>query len=196
MRVVDCARRSFARPAIAVAVIAMAQAIGCASSDDSTSTANGAARDGGSSGGAATGAGGSVAAGASSGSGAGQSAGGAAACPPECFVENLCVATCGDTPRSYGCCPCPSGMINARSCRPAEAGTGADAASLASCDPRRVLCRAAPPSCPQGQVPSIDGSCWGACVPIESCGCTVADDCPDPSQYTCHLSARACGPFI
>ncbi len=70
-------------------------------------------------GGRGTGSGGRVATGGVTGTGntSGQGgSGGGTACPPECFVPNYCVAKCGDTPHSYGCCPCPTGMTNSRAC--------------------------------------------------------------------------------
>jgi hypothetical protein len=65
-----------------------------------------------------------------------------------------------------------------------------------SCDARSITCERLAPNCPQGQVPSAVGSCYGPCVAIEACGCTTAAECPDANQYTCHLFARRCGPFL
>ena len=94
---------------------------------------------------------------------------------------------------------------------PAEAGSAADAdagrppdagvdanpdAGGVSCDERRILCKRVAPTCPQGEVPSVDGSCYGVCVPIDACTCNTAADCPQMTQYTCHLSAQHCGPFV
>jgi hypothetical protein len=124
--------------------------------------------------------------------GGGGPSGGANQCPPECFVANECVTACGQTPQSYGCCPCPAGMINARSCsQTMDAGSGP-----VSCDPRKVLCRRAAPTCPQGQLPSVDGSCYGPCVPADSCVCGSAAECPDPDHYICHMSQMRCGPYV
>jgi hypothetical protein len=74
----------------------------------------------------------------------------------------------------------------------------ADAADGGSvdCDQRKIMCRVKIPPCPDMQVPSIDGTCYGACVPIESCACDEAAACPDASQYTCHMSAGRCGPYV
>lgn len=41
---------------------------------------------------------------------------GGTSCPPECFRPYECVAMCGDEPVSYGCCPCPDGMIDTITC--------------------------------------------------------------------------------
>lgn len=198
----------------------MGLASACGGTDTTTGTTTGAQKDGGSTGGAASGSGAATSTGGaingsgstSSGAGGrGPGAGGApqggrggagtsgspgngggSACPPECFVNNECVEVCGDTPRDFGCCPCPSGMINVFSCGSVDAG----GASSGSCDPRRALCRSLPPNCPTGQVPSINGSCWGDCVPIATCTCTAAADCPDPNQYTCHMSRGVCDYYV
>ncbi|MBN1653323.1 MAG: hypothetical protein JXA30_06055 [Deltaproteobacteria bacterium] len=64
------------------------------------------------------------------------------------------------------------------------------------CDHRKVLCKMMEPICPFGQVPSVSGSCYGPCVPIETCVCSTSEQCPDSSQYTCHISAGHCGPYV
>jgi hypothetical protein len=48
-----------------------------------------------------------------------------------------------------------------------------------SCD-GQASCFAAPPECPEGEVPSVNGGCWGPCLPPTEC-LTVAscDDCGD-----------------
>lgn len=67
---------------------------------------------------------------------------------------------------------------------------------IGSCDARNVLCRRAPPVCPEGQVPSVAGRCWGECVRIEECSCTGPDACPNPEKYTCFLDRNHCGPYV
>ena len=124
--------------------------------------------------------------------GSGGASGGSSSCPPECLVNNTCVTSCGQTPKDYGCCPCPPGTVNARTCTNIDAGSS----TSVSCDQRLVLCRVAPPTCPQMQVPSIDGSCYGPCVPIDTCVCQAAEDCPDANEYTCHRSQGRCGPYV
>jgi hypothetical protein len=64
------------------------------------------------------------------------------------------------------------------------------------CDPRKVLCKIATPDCPFGYVPSVSGSCYGPCVPVDSCVCSGPEQCPDSNQYTCHMSAGRCGPYV
>jgi hypothetical protein len=65
-----------------------------------------------------------------------------------------------------------------------------------TCDTRKVLCKRAPPVCAEGQFPAVVESCWGACVRFDRCVCHAAAECPQPEQYTCHMSAAHCGPFV
>lgn len=65
-----------------------------------------------------------------------------------------------------------------------------------SCDPAKILCKRVAPECPQGQVPSVAGSCYGPCVPVDSCACSKESECPNHDSYTCHLSAGRCGPYV
>ncbi len=55
----------------------------------------------------------------------------------------------------------------------ATGGSGGTAGSV-DCDPDAVLCKSMPPMCNPGEVPSVQGDCWGPCVPILSCN-PVAD---------------------
>ena len=78
----------------------------------------------------------------------------------------------------------------------AEGGVGGASPELVSCDPNQITCRVATPECEEGHVPSVDGNCYGDCVPVERCGCTGPAQCPDSDHYTCHLSAGHCGPYV
>jgi hypothetical protein len=50
------------------------------------------------------------------------------------------------------------------------------------CDPTHVSCRAAAPTCPSGELPSVNGSCWGPCVDVLECNqLTGCGDCPEGS---------------
>jgi hypothetical protein len=77
----------------------------------------------------------------------------------------------------------------------ASAGTAGASGLLHDCDPRKVTCKIAVPDCPDLQVPSVEGTCWGDCVEIAECACSGAEDCPDNDQYTC-WSQRHCGPYV
>jgi hypothetical protein len=215
------------RPATLIGCLSALVMLACgSSSDDSGSNRNATQRDGGTggtssgsggtagSGASGAGTGGAVAGGAANASGGsspgggGSASGGAAgapgtggtaSCPPECFVNNRCVAKCGDAPQDYGCCPCPDGMVNVFSCSTVDAGGNGGAgggSGKTSCDTTKVLCKIATPMCPSGQVVSVNGVCYGPCVPIEQCSCTKASDCPDSNQYTCHMNTQACGPYV
>lgn len=72
---------------------------------------------------------------------------------------------------------------------------GGAGAGLVDCNPAHALCRALPPDCGDLQVPSIEGTCWGSCVKIDSCRCGDAQDCPDPNRYTC-WGKQHCGPYV
>jgi len=51
---------------------------------------------------------------------------------------------------------------------------GSGGGALTDCDPSTVTCKAMPPTCAKGEVPSVQGSCWGPCVPILTCA-TIKD---------------------
>lgn len=72
---------------------------------------------------------------------------------------------------------------------------GAGDPGLVSCDLRKVACKIAQPSCPENQVPSVAGACFGPCVPIESCACAAAEECPFSDRYTCWQRTH-CGPYV
>lgn len=86
--------------------------------------------------------------------------------------------------------PCPPQPT----CVETTAGGGGDADK--DCDLSKVLCRRAVPVCPEGQVPSREGSCFGDCVAVERCACNGPEQCPNADKYTCHMHARHCGPYV
>ncbi len=63
------------------------------------------------------------------------------------------------------------------------------------CDPGKIRCRRATPQCPEGQVPSVAGSCFGPCVAVAKCACSAAAQCPQSDKNTCHGS-KHCGPYV
>jgi len=80
----------------------------------------------------------------------------------------------------------------------AQAGTGSDGGSavgLVDCDPKKIFCKRAAPVCAAGQVPSVDGTCYGDCVKVDECACNAADQCPQPEEYTC-WAKQHCGPYV
>jgi hypothetical protein len=77
----------------------------------------------------------------------------------------------------------------------APSAAGGGPAGLVDCDPRKILCRIAPPDCGPMSVPSVQGTCYGPCVAIDTCACSSAAECPDELQYTC-WSRTHCGPYV
>ena len=80
----------------------------------------------------------------------------------------------------------------------AQAGAsneGGGASGLVDCDPNKIVCKRAAPQCDDGEVPSVEGTCYGECVAVEQCACTRADQCPQPNEYTC-WGQQHCGPFV
>jgi hypothetical protein len=66
-----------------------------------------------------------------------------------------------------------------------------------NCDQRDIVCSMTLPACGQGQVPLVAGNCYdGTCVPIDQCLCTVAEECPEPNQYTCLMSEGHCSYYL
>jgi hypothetical protein len=64
------------------------------------------------------------------------------------------------------------------------------------CDPRKITCRRSAPVCDEGEAPSVEGTCYGPCVPIATCACSSADACPLPEMFTCHLSRGRCDYYV
>jgi hypothetical protein len=64
------------------------------------------------------------------------------------------------------------------------------------CDPRKITCKRTAPECPELQVPSVDGNCYGECVDVNACQCTGPEACPLSEKYTCHMSAKHCTPYL
>lgn len=101
-------------------------------------------------------------------------------------------------------CGC-DGQTYDNDCKAASAGVSVSAKGACpgngsgggvSCDPRAILCKRVSPQCPDWQVPSVEGSCYGACVPIGDCQCDGPEACPDNNQFTCHMHIKRCGPYL
>lgn len=67
--------------------------------------------------------------------------------------------------------------------------------SMVDCDPNHAGCEMLPPTCPDGEVVSVVGGCFGPCVPAGAClpaiaGCSDSSDCgPDE---VCVVECWAC----
>jgi hypothetical protein len=89
---------------------------------------------------------------------------------------------------------------NAGSGGTSSAGASGDGGSqndvMNDCDPRKITCRRAAPECDEGEAPSVEGTCYGPCVPIATCACSSADACPLPEMFTCHLSRGRCDYYV
>lgn len=81
---------------------------------------------------------------------------------------------------------------------PPDAGGRVDVGSGrgVSCDHRDIRCRIPEPLCPEGEIASVEGSCYGPCVPIEECVCETGEECPRPEMWTCHRHVSRCGPYL
>ena len=53
------------------------------------------------------------------------------------------------------------------------------------CDSSKAVCAMPPPSCDAGHVPSVQGGCWGPCVPATDCSFVPDCDHCDPSSQLC-----------
>jgi hypothetical protein len=87
--------------------------------------------------------------------------------------------------------PVPPELVDA-----GAAPTGPDdVGPLADCEQGKVRCRRMPPQCPEGQVASVAGSCFGPCVAVERCACSATIACPQPEKHACWHNQH-CGPFV
>jgi hypothetical protein len=116
----------------------------------------------------------------------GDSCGGTWTCDPMVACIELAAQYCGCDGKTFTASGCsPRAYAHRGSC---EAGV--------SCDPSKIICKRIAPICPAGQVPSVEGTCYGPCVKVESCNCTGPMQCPEPNQYTCHNNVKRCGPYV
>lgn len=67
-----------------------------------------------------------------------------------------------------------------------------DLGAPVACDPINVSCRAQPPGCKLGWIPSVVNGCWGTCVPVERCSDVPARPDCDKSTVTCKRVEPRC----
>jgi len=168
------------------AYLLAATACGGESSSDGTGGTGG----GGTSGGGGTG--GTSGGGAGGTSGTGGSSGGWVGSVGECTADSDCELL-------NSCCYClatPKGQVSPPYCEPTpcfadrcsvEGVTTArciagQCTKARNCDGSQVSCEMVKPSCPEGQVPSVQDTCWGECVPVTDCAkVDTCFDCTGPS---------------
>lgn len=100
----------------------------------------------------------------------------------DCQIFTDC-CTCAALPKSEQRDACP-GLCIQSACQARGLGA-AKAICVANrcvfdvtCDRSQVTCEAPTPTCPAGQLPSVNGTCWGGCVPAHDCrAVTTCDDC-------------------
>lgn len=118
--------------------------------------------------------------------------------PPSCEAQTLPEGDCRGPTRSFGwrwdgnaCaevfrCGCDDRCLSLYASEEACRRDRAHCAARVSCDPAEVWCRALPPSCPAGQVPSVEDHCWGACVDVAAClPIACGDERPCPEGLRC-----------
>src|SRR5262245_58458874 len=130
-------------------------------------------------------------------------------------VLGVLVAACSSDVRSEGASGSGAATSATSSTSSASGGSGGSTTSASggssgavTCNPSGVLCDALPPACVPGEVPAVQGSCWGDCVPILECATEPnCDNCEAgfcaeyvafTTEYRCVLpnlmcSALACG---
>jgi len=150
----------------------------------STGGAGALGGSGGTSVGGSSGAGGSA--------GVGGSGGGGAVGGVECVDDSQCklfsdCCTCAalgpGEPEPPGCdAPCKQNSCEAHGVTSGKAKCVAGQCIVGyECRPTQVFCNAMPPPCPPGEVPSVLGGCWGACVPAVQCaGVSSCTECAGP----------------
>lgn len=200
-------------PISAALALAMNFGVTACDSGESSDDAGGAAGSGGRSSGGAGGTSGSSG-GAHSGDG-GSGATGSGATGP-CYDEPCsgnCVGSCAGgwtCETDVGCtsdiqqyCGCDGQTFSGSGSCPqlgyASEGACSDpAAGSVNCDPADITCQpiVPPEPCPEGQVYSVVNNCHGSCVPIDSCACSSAAECPDHDHYTCLNGPGHCSYYL
>jgi hypothetical protein len=160
---------------------------GTSGSGNASGTGN-ASGSGGSSVGGAGGGGTSGAGTSGSGNQAGMGGSTGAECqtPEDCQLLTDC-CTCVAEPKGklLATCPavCAMDACAAKQIRPEDVTCAYGRCVFArSCDLSEVACQIVTPACPVGEIPSVDGSCYGPCLPPTECArVTSCADCASSS---------------
>lgn len=151
-----------------------------------------------------TGAGGGGNVGGSS-SGGAAAAGGGSSAPADCSSDFDCQLV-------HSCCECVAypKSANISICAMACSQTACEALGLsdadarcvaghcvtsANCRTQDVSCEMLEPTCPQGQVPRVNGLCYGACIPVNLCMAVNSCDVCTGAGYQCVTEQRLTGAF-
>jgi hypothetical protein len=104
---------------------------------------------------------------------------------PECADSSTCTlhtdcCNCvalapGESPPPCGLTECFVTACTARGITEADLACSAGRCTVYACETDGVACMSPPPSCADGEVPSVHGLCWGSCVPATEC--VSIDDC-------------------
>jgi hypothetical protein len=96
---------------------------------------------------------------------------------PTCSLPNCYVVTC--TPKGVTEVDCVVGQCVLK----------------IDCDASKVLCNGMPPSCPQGEVPTVANQCWtGKCIKATYCPVVPSCDACDFTTSTCVVHETKSGP--
>jgi hypothetical protein len=133
-------------------------------------------------------------------------------CPGDGYNYTCTGAFCGDTwecfghkPAASSLHPCSEDIIPFCACDgttfeapidcPNRPYTHAGACDEGfNCDPWKLNCEDEPPTCPDGELPSVVDDCWGDCVPATSCKCQYHWHCGDDPDYECVSETLSCEP--
>jgi hypothetical protein len=106
-------------------------------------------------------------------------------------------ASTGETPSADGAASTPDSSTGPLvESNPSNAAADSGASDVVSCDPRKLLCKRAAPTCDYGFVPRIVDGCYGECVRVDDCVCNGPDACPEHERYTCNNSRQRCTPYL
>jgi hypothetical protein len=114
-------------------------------------------------------------------------------------TESSPLASTGETPSGDGTASAQSPNSSTEppaESNPSTAAADAGSGDVVSCDPRKLLCKRAAPTCEYGFVPRVVDGCYGECIRVDDCVCSGPDACPEHERYTCNNSRQRCTPYL